>query len=173
MTESDVDLAIEWLQATGWRPPSERDVAVWVDAMTRDGWLPASPQAVHALRQWGGAKVATDDLSHDVPVEPLDIDPRLARGEQGRFADFSQVIGRDLYPLGEGGGGLYFIAITEDGRVFAVGDQLVEIAHDIDSAMVELLLGKRARKDRRATSDAASTSSHRDHEGQPQPQPDV
>jgi hypothetical protein len=78
--------------------------------------------------------------------EYFEIDPLLALGEGDRFSHFSDHVGTNLYPLGEGAGGHYFLAIGEDGRVFLLMEDIKIIGNDFDEALESLILGYRAKE---------------------------
>ncbi|MEU1077276.1 MULTISPECIES: SUKH-3 domain-containing protein [unclassified Streptomyces] len=55
-----------------------------------------------------------------MPGEPFELDPELAWGEEGRFLEWSDVLGRELFPLGEVGGSRFFLGIGENSEIYLV-----------------------------------------------------
>ena len=48
-----------------------------------------------------------------------------------------------LFPLGEGGNGHFFIAIADDGKVYAIMDDVLKIGDNFDEALNNLVVGIR------------------------------
>lgn len=76
----------------------------------------------------------------------FDLNPSLAMGEEDRFRRYEEAVSVPLYPLGEACGGHVFMAIAEDGRVFAIMDDLWHIADSIEEALESLVRGRNWRR---------------------------
>lgn len=76
----------------------------------------------------------------------FDLHPPLAMGEEDRFRQYEETVSSSLYPLGEASGGHVFLAVAEDGRVFAIMDNLWHVADSIDEALESLVLGRNWRR---------------------------
>lgn len=72
------------------------------------------------------------------------IDPALALGEEDRFTDFSRMLGTRLFPLGEAGHEA-FLALGEDGKVYALMLDLWLVGDSMEEAIEALVRGRRAR----------------------------
>jgi hypothetical protein len=123
----------------------------WAETNSAESWKTSLapedfrifPAAEAALRRFAGLEVKQRGPGVAMPREDFSIDPALAFGEMDRFRDHSDIIGLPLYPLGECGGGHYFLAIATDGRVFALMDGIVLIGGSIDEAVHNLIVGQR------------------------------
>lgn len=66
-----------------------------------------------------------------------------ALGEEDRFAKHAEVLGMRPYPLGEWAGGNAFLAIAEDGPVFALMEEIDLVGGSISEAIENLVIGRR------------------------------
>jgi hypothetical protein len=138
------------LESTGWKRDHYNPTQVdeWCVALATGGSrFEIFPAAAEALSVYGGLRLEQRSPGLSMARETLELDPTLALGEDDRFDRFANVVGRRLFPLGEGGGGAYFLAISEDGMVFGVGDFIVEVGRSIDEALTNLVVGERFRGD--------------------------
>jgi hypothetical protein len=101
------------------------------------------PAAAVALRRFGGIDVVQSGWGVSVARETFTLDPTLALGEEDRFRDYEVLIGQHLYPLGECGNGNYFLAISEDGSVFALMEGIDLVGRSVDEAIENLIAGRR------------------------------
>jgi hypothetical protein len=92
------------------------------------------------LSEFGGLVFDISGPGISCAREPFELDPLLAEGEEDRFADWSEVIGKSLYPIGEGDQGHYFLAIDESGEVYLVADWVAAFG-PADKALEGLTLG--------------------------------
>jgi hypothetical protein len=74
--------------------------------------------------------------------ESIELIPLLAVGEEDRFRAFATVLGTKLYPLGEAGNGHVFLAISEEGRVYALMDELWLVGDTMEAALENLVRGR-------------------------------
>ncbi|MFJ8588158.1 SUKH-3 domain-containing protein [Streptomyces sp. NPDC093595] len=56
--------------------------------------------------------------------EAFQIDPLLALGEDDRFSEWGELIGKAITPIGELARGRYFLGIDEEGMICLVADWL-------------------------------------------------
>jgi SUKH-3 immunity protein len=103
----------------------------------------ASPAAIEALSEFGGLRVDVHGAGMTMARQSFVLDPTLAIGEDDRFGRYGSVVGTELFPLGEGGGGHYFLAIAPDGFVYGIGDFIFEVGCDIRDALQNLVRGVR------------------------------
>jgi hypothetical protein len=140
---------VEVLVRAGWKPGqpcSAMQLERWrMDLAGGEPEFVMFPAARDALARYGGLTVDEVGRGLEIARERFTTSPVTAIGEEDRFAKYGQIVGRRLYPIGEAGGGLYFLGIAEDGAVFAVGDFITELGSDIDEAISSLILGTRPR----------------------------
>lgn len=71
---------------------------------------------------------------------PFALDPELARGEEGRFIEWGEEIGRHLYPLGELDHGRFFLGIDERSVIYLVETWVASFG-PMPHALENLVLG--------------------------------
>ncbi|NJM52296.1 MAG: hypothetical protein HC846_02215 [Blastocatellia bacterium] len=103
-------------------------------------------EARKVLLEFGGIKVNRRDSGIDFAREPFEIDLLLGIGESDRFSVFEAEIGEKLYPLGEGGGNHYFLAIGESGKVYGLMGYIFLIGNTFDDALENLILGRKPKE---------------------------
>ena len=133
------------LRSAGWSP--ERDTSSSVDEWARrlgEGF-PIFPAARDALRRYGGLRVRQEGPGDERARESFDLDPVHCVMYEDEFAEYGARLSTRLYPLGEAGGGHVFLAIAEDGRVYAFMEDLWLIGETIDDAIVALVKGRAAK----------------------------
>jgi SUKH-3 immunity protein len=132
------------LEAIGWHPG--RDIAdlaeAWMAQLERQGGFTAFPAARRAIHEFGGLKSSITAPGERFAREPFDLTPVLAAFEDDRFDEAAEAIGQPMYPLGEGGGGHYFVGIAADGRVFHLAASLDLAGGDIVEAIVNMIEGR-------------------------------
>ncbi|MFD4955150.1 SUKH-3 domain-containing protein [Streptomyces sp. NPDC058451] len=91
-----------------------------------------------------------------VAREPFELDPELAWGEDDRFSEWSDSIGRRLVPLGELDHGRYFLGIDENSEIYLVASWIAGFG-PMPQALENLILGVKPRRidDERRPSDQA------------------
>ena len=132
----------ETLRAAGWFPGRRVPTDNWRQRLEADSFR-SSEVAVDALAEFGGLQIRQRGAGITMARESIDLDPCLALGERDRFLQFEGLIGRGLFPLGEGGGGHFFIAMSDEGAVFGVADGIVQLGATIEEALTNLILGIR------------------------------
>jgi SUKH-3 immunity protein len=98
-------------------------------------------EAERVLLEFGGIKINERGGGVNQAQEPFEINPLLAKGEADRFADFELDIGQKLYPLGECWGSNFFLAIAEDGKVFALMMEIFLVGNTFEEALNNLIQG--------------------------------
>jgi hypothetical protein len=130
------------LSAAGWNPERDRsaDVHAWTSVLESE--FPPFPQALRALSRFGGIHVPARGPGEVWTRQSFHLDPTLAAGEGDRFSDFAAMLGIRLVPLGEVGSDA-FLAIGEDGRVYALMLDLWLVGQSMEEA-IEVLTNGRA-----------------------------
>ena len=103
------------------------------------------PAAERFLAEFGGLVVDIHGLGRTAAKEPFELDPELCQGEEGRFRDWSEFIGRSIFPLGELDHGRFFLGIDEDSVIYLVIDWLASFGPD-DAGLIALCQGTAPRQ---------------------------
>lgn len=129
------------LRTAGWDPERERsnDVAGWVRALEPE--FSPFPRALEVLTRFGGVDVKLSGPGEAWARQSFRFDPTRAEGEGDRFSDFSRMLGVRLYPLGEVGNEA-FLAISEDGKVYALMLDLWLVGATIEDAIETMVRGR-------------------------------
>ncbi|MDI9889007.1 SUKH-3 domain-containing protein [Streptomyces sp. HNM0645] len=109
----------EVLEASRWFPECVVDTSIWRSASERAG-LAWHDAAEGFLKEFGGLTVNISGPGISCARTPFELDPELARGEEDRFTEWGETIGRSLVPLGELDHGRFFLAIDESGEIYLV-----------------------------------------------------
>ena len=126
------------LRAAGWAPG--RDVSASVSQ-----WERAIPEyqgfaaARRALSEFEGLVVSASGPGISMARIPVELNPTLARGEDDRLLAF-QAVG-PLFPLGEVENGQHFLAISQEGAVYVVGDAIQRAGSSMEEALGRLICG--------------------------------
>ncbi|WP_268768167.1 SUKH-3 domain-containing protein [Streptomyces yangpuensis] len=129
----------ETLDAAGWYPGRVVDTAGWRERLEAEGFR-MHPAAEKFLREFGGLAVGYGGPGITRAREPFEFDPLLALGEDDRFGEWGEIIGRCLFPLGELDHGRSFLGLDEQGELYVVDSGLARFGRMPD-AMVNLALG--------------------------------
>ncbi|NEC86429.1 SUKH-3 domain-containing protein [Streptomyces sp. SID12501] len=125
------------LRRAGWLPDRRFDLAPWKSSMSGFLWHAAAEEF---LQEFGGIRVDISGSGITCAREPFEFDPELAIGEEGRFAELSELFGRSFFPLGEIGQGEFFLAIDEEGVVYLLAAWVLRVSSG-DSALEHLVTG--------------------------------
>ncbi|MER8012856.1 SUKH-3 domain-containing protein [Streptomyces griseoluteus] len=109
----------EVLGAAGWAAGRRVGTGRW-RAMFEPAGLGLHGAAETFLREFGGLAVNVSGPGISCARTPFVLDPELARGEEDRFLEWSESLGRGLFPLGELDHGRYFLAIDETAEIYLV-----------------------------------------------------
>lgn len=128
------------LMRAGWDPGRDRstEITAWLGQLSEA--FPIVGSALDVLGRFGGLDVELSGPGEEWSRQSFRIDPALALGEDDRFADFSAMLGVRLFPLGEVGNQA-FLALGEDGRVYALMLDLWWVGDSIDEAVERLVRG--------------------------------
>jgi hypothetical protein len=133
------------LQRAGWYPGRQvpDKLAYWKsnETLSRFEMFPA---AERILLEFGGLKVDQEGPGETCAREPFVVEPTFAAYEYDLFGYYSNLVKTTLYPLGEVNSGYYFWAIGEDNHVYILMDDIQLLGKDIDEALENLILGRKA-----------------------------
>lgn len=138
---------IRVLKEAGWREdyrlPSNQLIA-WRNDLLE---FPFHQKAKEALTVFGGLEVNIDGPGETMARQAFRVDPVRASGEHELFRLESERIGKPLYPLGDAEGGAYFLAIADDGSVYALGFDCIDlIGSTVEQAVESLVLGRKGQR---------------------------
>lgn len=97
------------------------------------------------LQEFGGLTVNIGGPGITCAREPFELDPELAGGEEDRFSEWSESIGRRLYPLGELAHGRFFLGIDEVSEIYLVETWVAGFG-TMPQALGNLILGVAPRR---------------------------
>ncbi|MEU5334215.1 SUKH-3 domain-containing protein [Streptomyces asoensis] len=132
------------LKASGWTPGRRVDTSRWRSLFESVG-LSMHDAAQAFLQEFGGLTVNVSGPGISCARTPFELDPELAWGEEDRFAQWGEAIGRRLYPLGELDHGRFFLGIDEAGVVHLVETWVAGFG-PMPDAMENLVLGVAPRR---------------------------
>ena len=112
----------------------ESDTLNWTLELLEDDFE-IFPAALNILLEFGGLKLEQSGNGY----LPLLLDPTLAFGENDRFSDFAEMLGNQLYPLGEFINQHYYLAVSDDGRVFSLMTELTIIGKNFNDALERIV----------------------------------
>ncbi len=110
----------ETLRAAGWFPGRNVSVELWRERLEESGEVRMHEAAKRFLTGFGGLRVWIGGPGITCAKSPFDFDAGFLVGEEGRFAEWSQTIGRDLFPMGELDEGRFFLGIDQNSEVYLV-----------------------------------------------------
>lgn len=123
----------------GWTPGRQVDISDWCN------WLESSGFEVHgAFRgfaaEFGGLVIESAGKSAHRARERIEFDPSLTEGEEDRFHEWGELIGRKILPIGELDGGRFFLGIDEEEMLYLVVDWLAQFGAG-SNGLDNLILG--------------------------------
>ncbi|MGW2934055.1 SUKH-3 domain-containing protein [Streptomyces sp. NPDC001156] len=93
------------------------------------------------LREFGGLAVNVSGPGISRARQPFELDPELTWGsEEGRFLEWGESIGRQLFPVGEHDHGRFFLAIDEVSEIYLVETWVASFG-PMPQALENLILG--------------------------------
>ena len=131
------------LRQAGWYPGRQVPDLVnsWRASLLASDGIEIFPSAERALLEFGGLEFHEQGPGESRSREPFTLDPTLCLYESDRFSELSPQVNTRLYPLGEAEGGLCFLAVGENGRIYFVMQDIELLAEDIDQALEKLIRG--------------------------------
>ncbi|MFE0641792.1 SUKH-3 domain-containing protein [Streptomyces sp. NPDC058877] len=132
------------LEASGWTPGRKVGTDRWRSMFESVG-LAMHDAAEAFLQEFGGLTVNVNGPGISCARTPFELDPELAWGENDRFAEWGEAIGRRLYPLGELDHGRFFLGIDEAGVIHLVETWIASFG-PMPHATESLVLGMAPRR---------------------------
>jgi hypothetical protein len=130
----------EVLERAGWWPGRKIDTDRWRSQFESTG-IPMHQAADAFLQEFGNLSVSISGPGISRAREPFVIDPELLwDSEEDRFLEWSETIGRRLFPLGELDHGRHFLGIDEHSEVYLVETWVASFG-PMPSALENLILG--------------------------------
>ncbi|MFF0298536.1 SUKH-3 domain-containing protein [Kitasatospora sp. NPDC004614] len=127
------------LTASGWTPGRAVETGRWRE-LFEPGGVELHAAAEAFLREFGGLTVDIDGPGITCARTPFELDPELAVGEEDRYLELGEDVGRRIFPLGELDHGRFFLGIDETGEVYLVEGALASFG-PMPQAMEHLILG--------------------------------
>ncbi|MEU0602175.1 SUKH-3 domain-containing protein [Streptomyces sp. NPDC006393] len=143
MSEWSPDV-LEVLEASGWTAGRRVDTAGW-QSMFESVGIVMHDAAEAFLQEFGGLTVSIGGPGINRAREPFELNPELARGEDDRFSEWSDSLGRHLFPLGELDGGRFFLGIDEGSEIYLVETWVASFG-PMPHALEKLILGVMPRR---------------------------
>jgi hypothetical protein len=136
------------LKQAGWYPGRQVPdlVASWKESLMLSDGFEMFQSAESALLEFGGLNIDQDAPGETCAREPFTLDPTLTAHEGDRFSEFASLLNTRLYPLGEAAGGYYFLAISENGHVYLLMQDIRLLGESINEALERLLIGREAKE---------------------------
>ncbi|MFI5494718.1 SUKH-3 domain-containing protein [Actinoplanes sp. NPDC051859] len=125
------------LRKSGWIPGRTVDASLWRECIRG---IEMHVPAERFLTEFGGLSVNIHGLGRSAAKAPFELDPGLCEGEEERFRDWSNTLGRVIYPLGELDHGRFFLGMDELGEIFLVADWLASFGSG-DAGLIALCQG--------------------------------
>jgi len=130
----------EVLAGAGWFPGRRVDTTQW-RARFSDTGMNMHAAAEVFLAEFGGLAVGHRGPGISRAREAFELDPMLVWGsEEDRFLDWSETIGRDLFPVGELDHGRYFLGLDEQAELYLVAAWVAGFGR-MPGALDNLVLG--------------------------------
>ncbi|MFI6003983.1 SUKH-3 domain-containing protein [Streptomyces sp. NPDC051366] len=129
----------EELRAAGWIPGRRIDTKVWTAPFEAAG-LPAHEAARKFLSEFGGLRFMFSGPGIECARESFELDPSACEGEEEVFLEWGEELGLSLFPIGQKGQGVDYMAINEVGEICSLGS-LVGCYGKVPQAFERLLLG--------------------------------
>jgi len=132
----------ETLRAAGWWPGRRVPVDLWRGTLQQSGLVHLHAAAAGFLTEFGGLSVSLSGPGITCAKTPFEFDPELCIGEEDRFAEWGETIGRDLFPIGELDQGRFFLGIDEHSEIYLIADWVAAFG-PLKDAMEKLVQGVR------------------------------
>ncbi|MDX3801704.1 SUKH-3 domain-containing protein [Streptomyces sp. AK04-3B] len=130
------------LREAGWVPGRKINPELWLSSLEVEG-LRRHAAASTFLSEFGGLAVNISGSGISRSREPFELDPSLCEGEGDRFLEWSDEIGRSVFPIGVLDGGRFFLGIDENSEIYSVETWLGSFG-PMPGAMTNLITGVRA-----------------------------
>jgi SUKH-3 immunity protein len=132
------------LKRAGWSPNRRitGPLQDWETTLEASDGFRLFPAARKVLSEFGGLKIEQWNPGRTKVHSVIDLRPTLAEGESDRFQAYSDILGVELYPLGEVDGGHGFLAIATDEKTYTLMDEIWFEGATFDDALNKLVQGR-------------------------------
>jgi hypothetical protein len=108
------------LREAGWHPGRSVPVDGWRETLETSGLIRMHGAAERFLSEFGGLEVQINGPGINVARTPFHFRPDSCLGEEDRFAEWSEELGRDVFPIGELDQGRFFLGMDETSEIYLV-----------------------------------------------------
>ena len=126
------------LRAGGWFPGRSVPTETWESVLLQTGEFEIHDAARRFLAEFGAVGVPYRDPWDAMPWMEFSLDPLLAFWDEEIIDDLAEQAGVDLYPIGMRDRGNQYLAMAEDGSVYAGMDSVWLLAPTPDEALQRL-----------------------------------
>ncbi|MEY9845554.1 SUKH-3 domain-containing protein [Streptacidiphilus sp. MAP5-3] len=116
----DTGVVEQTMREAGWHPGRSVPVKGWRETLERSGLVRMHDAAERFLTEFGGLEVQISGPGITCAKTPFHFKPDCCMGEEDRFADWGETLGRDLFPIGELDEGRFFLGIDETSEVYLI-----------------------------------------------------
>ncbi|HEY5397174.1 MAG TPA: SUKH-3 domain-containing protein [Trebonia sp.] len=129
------------LREAGWTPGRRVDTSRWIDVIEAAG-IAAHDAARRFLAEFGGLSIDISGSGVTRAREPFELDPLLCVGEEGRFTEWGEEIGRSIFPIGVHDRGRFFLGIDGESGILLVETWVASFGR-MPTALENLISGVR------------------------------
>ncbi|MGV9282662.1 SUKH-3 domain-containing protein [Streptomyces sp. NPDC003730] len=126
------------LRASGWSPGRALPTNTWETLLLEAGEFEMHDAARHFLAEFGALGVPHREPKGSAPYMEFSLDPLLALWDAEIIDELAEQAGADLYPIGARDRGNQYLAIAEDGAVYAGMDSVWLLAPTPGEALTRL-----------------------------------
>jgi hypothetical protein len=131
------------LRKAGWVPGRQISTNKSIQVLTAIGAFKAPQTAIDVLNEFDGIHVHQHAPGVECARESFEINPLVAQGYEPEFSRVAAIVGEELFPLGQIGGGQVFLAIGQSGKVYYLMESIGLLGHSFDEALTRLIEGRR------------------------------
>lgn len=128
------------LRRAGWEESRRISVDGWRAVLEEEGFG-LNDAAEQFLAEFGGISVPDGGPGQTMYRASFAFDPTLCLGEEDRFAEWSEVLGSVISPIGELEEGRFFLGMDSRGTIYVIADRLGRLGAQ-ESALDALALGR-------------------------------
>ncbi|MEW1602941.1 SUKH-3 domain-containing protein [Streptomyces sp. NPDC093808] len=126
------------LRRAGWRPGRFVRTGTWEAVVPERGGCAVHDAARRFLAEFGALAVPHRDPADAMPWLEFSLDPLAAMWDAEIIDDLAEQAGAELYPIGTRDRGNQYLAMAEDGAVYAGMDSVHLLALTPDEALRRL-----------------------------------
>ncbi|WP_084800566.1 SUKH-3 domain-containing protein [Promicromonospora kroppenstedtii] len=133
------DITDATLAGAGWFPGRSVSIDSWVELLRAEG-VEMHGAAAEFLVEFGGLESANEGPGITRAREPFTFDPGECVGEGDRFLEWSQDLGRQIFPIGILDHGRFFLGLDENSELYCVEDWVATFGR-MPVGMIHLVRG--------------------------------